>query len=109
MAAWRFWPWGAGLMGRQKINRISGMVPIVLSLMAFGVVIVAVLTGSERGNADEGTMAHIFQLLIVAEVPFILVFVATAEWKRVVRVAGLIALQVAALVLALGSVAFFKL
>lgn len=96
-------------MDRQKVNRISGIAPIVLSLVAFGVVTVAVLTGSETGNADEGTIAHIFQLLIVAEVPFILVFVATAEWKSVIRVVGLIALQAAALVLAFAPVAFFKL
>jgi hypothetical protein len=96
-------------MDRQKINRISGIVPIVLSLMAFGVVMVGVLTGSEKGNADEGSLAHIFQLLIVAQPPFILVFVATAEWKRVARVAGLIALQAAALVLAFAPVAFFRL
>lgn len=96
-------------MNRQKINRISGIAPIVLSLTAFGLLIVAVLTGWEKGYADEGAAAHIFQLLIVAEVPFILVFVATAEWKRVVRVAGLLALQAAALVLALAPVALFKL
>jgi len=96
-------------MDRQKINRISGIVPIVLSLMAFGLVIVAILTGWDKGDADEGSAAHIFQLLIAAEVPFMLVFVATAEWKRVVRVAGLIALQAAALVLAFAPVAFFKL
>ena len=96
-------------MDRQNFNRVSAIVPIVLSLMAFGVVIVAVVTGWGRGDADEGAGAHIFQLLIVAEVPFILVFIATAEWKRVSRVAGLIALQAAALVLAFAPVAFFKL
>ena len=96
-------------MDRQKINRISGIAPIVLSLMAFGV-IVSVLTGWGKDVAgDEGAGAHIFQLLIVAEVPFILVFVATADWKKVGRVAGLIALQAAALVLAFAPVAFFKL
>jgi hypothetical protein len=77
--------------------------------MAFGVVTVAVLTGWEKGYTDEGSVAHIFQLLIVAEVPFILAFVATAEWKRVAGVAGLIALQAAALALALAPVAYFKL
>jgi len=96
-------------MNRQKINRISGIVPIVLSLMALGLLIVAVLTGWEKGYADEGAVAHIFQLLIVAEVPFILVFVATAEWKRIARVAGVLALQAAALTLALIPVALFKL
>ncbi len=96
-------------MDRQKINRVSAIVPVVLSLMAFGVVIVAVVTGWGKGNADEGAGAHIFQLLIVAQVPFILVFVATADWKRVGQTAGLIALQAAGLVLAVGSVGFFKL
>ncbi len=96
-------------MDREKINRISGIVPIVLSLIAFGVVIVSVLTGWGKGDADEGAGAHIFQLLIVAEVPFILVFIATADWKKVGRVAGLIALQAAALALAFAPVAFFKL
>jgi hypothetical protein len=96
-------------MDRQKINRLSGIVPIVSSLVAFCVVMLAVLTGSEQGRTDEGALAHTFQLLIVAQVPFVLVFVATAEWKRLVRVASVIAFQTAALVLALGPVAFFKL
>jgi hypothetical protein len=96
-------------MDRQKINRISGIVPIVLSLMAFGEVIFAVLMGWGKGNADEGAAAHLFQLFIVAEVPFILLFVATAEWKRVPRVAGTIAFQAATALLAFAPVAFFKL
>jgi hypothetical protein len=96
-------------MDREKINRISGIAPIVLSLMAFCLVIAAVLNGWEKGYADEGAVAHIFQLLIVAEVPFILAFLATADWKRVLRVVGLVALQGAALVLALAPVAYFRL
>jgi hypothetical protein len=101
-------------MNLQAINRVSAIVPIVLSLMAFGVLIVALLTGWERhytvnGRPDEGAVAHIFQLLIVAQAPFILAFIATADWKRVLRVAGVIALQAAALALALAPVAFFKL
>ena len=93
----------------QKIQRFSGMVPIGLSLLAFGVAMVAVLTGWETGNADEGAAAHIFQISIVAEVPFILVHVITADWKRRGGVAGLIWFQAAALVLALAPVAYFKL
>lgn len=96
-------------MDRQNINRVSGIVPIVLSFAAFGVVMAAVLSGSANGNADEGAGAHIFQLLIVAEAPFVLVFLATADWNVVARVAGLIALQAAALVLAFAPVAYFKL
>lgn len=75
-------------MYRQKVNRISGIVPIALSLVAFGVVIVAVLTGWGKGDADEGTGAHIFQLLIVAEVPFILVSPRRRTGKRLVESLG---------------------
>jgi uncharacterized membrane protein len=96
-------------MNREKINRISATTPIVLSLIAFALVMIAVRTGWEMGYGDEGTMAHIFQLLIVAQVPFIVIFISTANWKRGRRVAGLIALQAAALVLALAPVAWFKL
>jgi len=96
-------------MERERLNCISGIVPVVLSLVAFGEVIVAVLTGSGTGSGDEGPAAHIFQFLIVAEVPVILVFLATTEWKRFVRVAGFLALQAAAILLALAPVAFFKL
>lgn len=94
---------------RVQINRISGFAPIVLSLLAFGVVIVAVITGWDKGSADEGSAAHIFQLLIVSEVPCMLLFIVTAEWKRVSRVAGLIGIQAVALVLALAPVAIFQL
>ncbi len=96
-------------MERERINRISRIVPVVLSLVAFGEVIVAVLTGWGMGSGDEGPAAHIFQLLIVAEVPFILVFLATTEWKRFFRVAGFLAVQAAAVLLAFAPVAFFKL
>ncbi|GAC1302074.1 MAG: hypothetical protein NVSMB19_10990 [Vulcanimicrobiaceae bacterium] len=96
-------------MDRRIISRVCGIVPIVFSLAAFGIVIVAVSTGWGLGGADEGAGAHIFQLLIAAEVPFVLLFAVTAEWKRTARVAGTIALQAATLVLAFAPVAFFKL
>jgi hypothetical protein len=96
-------------MDRQAINRVCGIVPFVLSLVAFCVVILAVLTGWGMGGADEGAGAHIFQLLIVAQGPFMLVYVVTANWKQAGRVAGPIALQAAGLVLAFAPVAIFKL
>ena len=96
-------------MDRHRINRISGVAPIGLSLAALGVLMVALLTGWGKGAGDEGAAAHIFQLLIVAEVPFMLAFVATADWKKAARVAGLIALQAAALLVAFAPVYYFKL
>ena len=96
-------------MDRGRINRISGLVPIVLSLLALGIVAVAVTTGWERGLKDEGVGAHLFQLLIVAQIPFILLFLATADWRRARQVAAPLAGQVAGLMLAFGAVALFHL
>jgi len=96
-------------MDRRKINHMCGVVPVVFSLLALLIVIAAVVTGRESDGTDEGALAHIFQLLIVAQVPFILAFLATADWGRFAQVARPLALQVLAVGLALGSVAFFRL
>lgn len=96
-------------MDRQRLNRIGGVVPILLSLMALGVVAIAVTTGWERGLADEGVGAHLFQLLIVAQVPFILLFLGTANWRSGLKAAAPLAVQATALGLAMGSVALFHL
>jgi hypothetical protein len=96
-------------MSRQKINRISAAAPFVMSLSAFILVLVAVATGWDKGIKDEGSAAHIFHLLIALQIPFILAFLVTADWKRFMRVAGLVGLQATAVALAFGPVAFFKL
>ena len=96
-------------MPRQQINRISAIAPFVMSLLAFTLVPVAVATGWDQGTKDEGSAAHIFHLLIALQIPFILAFLVTSDWKRFMRVAGILSLQAAAVVLAFGPVAFFKL
>jgi hypothetical protein len=95
-------------MQRQQINRNAGTVPVVMSLTAFLMVLATVVMGWDREQTDEGTKAHIFQLLVVVQVPFILAPLATAEWKKFVQVARPLALQVLTLGLALSSVAFFQ-
>jgi Na+/H+ antiporter NhaD/arsenite permease-like protein len=63
-------------MSSDQIHRISGKALLVLSAVA----LLAVLSGyAQRPQADEGTAAHIFQLSIVALVPAIVVFLATAD------------------------------
>jgi hypothetical protein len=86
-------------MPRQKINGISAIAPFVMSLSAFILVLVAVATGWDKGINDEVSAAHIFHLLIALH----------ADWKPFMRVAGLVSLQAAAVALAFGPVALFKL
>jgi hypothetical protein len=96
-------------MNRRTLNRIAWIVPLVFSGLAFAVVLLAVATGWDKGDPDEGPPAHIFQLLILAEAPFILLYLFTAEWRAVRQTARPLIFQAAGLILALGSVAFFHL
>jgi hypothetical protein len=96
-------------MPRQKLNRISAIAPFVMSLAAFILVLVAVAIGWDQGAKDEGSAAHIFHLLVALQIPFVLAFLFTAEWKRFTRVVGMLFLQAAAVALAFGPVHFFKL
>ena len=96
-------------MDRQKLNLVSATICILMSFQAFLVVLLVVTTGWDRHLKDEGAAAHIFQLLIACQLPFILAFLATADWGRVKTIVRLLAMEAGALALAFGTVVFFKL
>jgi hypothetical protein len=89
-------------MHGQQINRVSGIVVLVLSVTALLTVLSGFTQPPQPPDPDEGTAAHIFQLSIVALVPMILLFLATADWKQPWRSARPLAFPAAALVLAFG-------
>jgi hypothetical protein len=92
-------------MRGQQINRVSGKVLIVLSLTA----LFAVLSGYiQPSQPDEGAAAHIFQLSMVALVPMILLFLATADWRQPLRSARPLAFPAAVLVLAFGALYYLE-
>jgi hypothetical protein len=93
-------------MGAQQINRVSSKVRVVLSLIA----VLAVISGCTKPlQPDEGTAAHIFQLSIVALVPMIVLFVATAHWRQPLQtVARPLAIPAAALVLAFAALYYVE-
>jgi len=89
----------------QRINRISGKIIIVLSVLA----LCTVLSGYfQPPQPDEGSAAHIFQLSIALLVPTILLFLATADWKQPWRSARPLALPAAALVLAFAALYYLE-
>jgi len=89
----------------QKINRISGRAVIVLSLTA----LLSVLSGYfQPPQRDEGAAAHIFQLSIAALVPTMLLFLATADWRRPWRSARTLAFTLASLVLSFGALFYLE-
>ena len=92
-------------MQGQQINRVSGKIVIVLSLTA----LLTVLSGYiNPPQPDEGTAAHIFQFSIVALVPMILLFLATADWKQPWRSARPLTFPAVALVLAFGALYYLE-
>lgn len=96
-------------MTRMQVNRWAGVAPLLLSGAAFALVLFAVETGWERNLPDEGAAAHIFQLLIAAELPFIALFLWTADRARPSAIRWMLAAQLAAIMIALGPVALFHL
>jgi len=90
---------------QTQINRVSGRIIIALSFTA----LLAVLSGYTHPlQADEGTAAHIFQLSIVALIPTVILFLATADWRQPLRSARFLALPGTALVLAFGALYYLE-
>ncbi len=92
-------------MRGQQINRLSGKVLIVLSVTA----LLTVLSGyTQPPQPDEGAAAHIFQLSIVALVPIILLFLATADWRQHLKSARPLAFSAAALLVAFAALYYLE-
>lgn len=92
-------------MTGQQINRSSGKAITILSLIALFTVLIGY---TQPPQADEGALAHIFQLSIVVLVPTILLFLATAEWRQPLRSTRTLAFPAAALVLAFGALYYLE-
>ncbi|HWZ83258.1 MAG TPA: hypothetical protein VNW47_11560 [Terriglobales bacterium] len=88
-----------------QINRISLKIAIVLSVIAF----LTVLTGYlQPPQPDEGAGAHIFQIDIVLLVPTLLLFLATADWKKPLRSVRPLAVPAVALILAFAALYYLE-
>jgi hypothetical protein len=96
---------GSDIVQVQRINRVSGKILLVLSLVA----LLAVLSGYlHPPQPDEGAAAHIFQLSIVALVPMFLLFFATVNWKEPLRSTRVLAIPATALVLAFSALYYLE-
>ena len=70
---------------RDRINRFAGRTALVLSLIALGTITIGLRRPPEPPPADEGALAHIFQLAVGLLAPTLLVFFASADWRQPVR------------------------
>jgi hypothetical protein len=56
---------------RTMIKRPSAFVPVAMSLAALAIVLVHIIMSGAAREADEGTAAHLWQLLMAAQIPII--------------------------------------
>ena len=83
-------------MTQVRVNRISAWVPLICSALAFTIVMANILARVPP-QPDENTSAHLWQLLMAGQLPFVAVFAATSDWRHWQRPAGLLALQLVAI------------
>ena len=91
------------------LKQPSAFLPVAMSFAALATVLAHVVMFGVVREADEGAAAHIFQLLMIAEVP-IVAFFAIKWLPRTPRQAlQVLALQVGAALAALAPVFFLHL
>jgi hypothetical protein len=92
------------------LKKPTAFIPLLMSASALSVVLFSVaIFGVDRKPADEGATAHIWQLLMAGQLPFIAVF--AIRWLS--RIPGnaiyVLALQIAAILTAMAPVFILKL
>jgi hypothetical protein len=93
----------------RMLKQPSAFLPVAMSFAALALLLGHLaIYGIVRGG-DEGASAHLFQLLIVAQVPIVAYF--SIRWlpKTPKQAIGILALQVGAAILALAPVFYFDL
>lgn len=87
------------------LRRPSAYLPIAMSLLALTLVLTQVVLFGTAREPDEGALAHLFQLLVVAQIPIALYHVAHGWRRSRAQSLRVLMLQIAALVLACAPVA----
>lgn len=91
------------------VRQPSALVPMGMALTALTVVMIHIAVYGSAREADEGPTAHIWQLLMVAQLPALLVFGIRWLPKAPKQAFGVLALLVAAILAAMAPVFIFHL
>ena len=59
---------------QSMLKHPSAFVPLLMSLTALGIVVGYLASNGPAPQADEGTAAHLWQLLMAAQIPIVLFF-----------------------------------
>ncbi len=91
------------------IKKPSAFLPVAMSLAALVVVLFHVAIFGVAREADEGAAAHIWQLLMAAQLPLLLFFAVRWLPRNPKQAAQVMALQAGAAITALAPVYFLGL
>jgi hypothetical protein len=86
----------------------SAFLPVAMSLVALATIIVFVSLHGTAPQPDEGTAARIWQLLMAAQIPFVMFFAIKWVPQSPKRAVPILTLQVAAALAAMAPVFFFR-
>jgi hypothetical protein len=59
---------------KTMIKRQSAFIPVAMSFAALAIVLVHIIRSGVAREADEGTAAHLWQLMMAAQIPIIAFF-----------------------------------
>ncbi|MGA2351273.1 MAG: hypothetical protein ABSF70_12635 [Terracidiphilus sp.] len=96
------------MLDARKLKRVCGIAPIVMSLISLAVVVEGVIEFGHHPPTDEGWQAHIFQILMITQLPIIFAFVAVS-WSSMKRSLPTLGAQVLLWMIAVGAVRLFSL
>lgn len=88
----------------SMLKRPSAFLPVLMSLAAVAIVLVHIALFGTAREADEGTAAHLWQLLMAAQLPIILFFMARWLPESPRQALPVLGLQIAAALAALAPV-----
>ena len=94
---------------RTAAQRPSALLPVAMSFAALAIVLAHVVLYGTAREADEGTAAHLWQLLMAGQAPLVAYFALRWVPIDVRRGAAILAVQVAAALAAMFPVWWFQL
>ncbi len=93
-------------MSAPSIKEPSALLPLIMSFVAIAIVVGHAVVFGIVHEADEGTPAHIFQLLIALQVPIVAFFAVKWLPQAPKQALLILALQAAAVIVAFAGVYF---
>ena len=96
-------------MTTNTFTRPSALIPLAMSLAALAVLLNRFALVGTAPHVDEGTAAHLFQLLIVCQLPIVAFFAFKWLQRTPKQALAVLALQALAGLMALAPVWYFSL